>query len=67
MMRHTFLHLCSATNLKLKTIKIKKIGNHFKDRNIGWFNEYHFMQVPNLKPKYKALMGNKDGPSSKTA
>jgi hypothetical protein len=58
----TFLHPCSATDLKLKTIK--KIGDHFKDKNIGWFNEYHFMRVPNLKPKYKALMGNKDGPSS---
>ena len=61
----TFLHPCSATDLKLETIK--KIGDHFKDRNIGWFNEYHFMRVPNLKPKYKALMGNTDGPSSKTA
>ena len=61
----TFLHPCSATDLKLKTIK--KIGDQYKDKNIGWFNEYHFMQVPNLKPKYKALMGNKDGPSSKTA
>ena len=37
----TFLHPCSATNLKLETIE--KISDHFKDRNISWFNEYHFM------------------------
>jgi hypothetical protein len=29
----TFLHHCSVTNLKLKTIE--KIGDHFKDRNIN--------------------------------
>ena len=37
----TFLHPCSRTNLKPETIE--KIGGHFKDRNIGWFNEYHFI------------------------
>ncbi len=36
-----FLHPCFTPDLKPETIE--KISNHFKDRNIGWFNEYHFM------------------------
>jgi hypothetical protein len=60
-----FLHPCSPEGLKHETIKI--IGNHFMTKKIGWFNEYHFLKVACLKPKYKTLLGGKDGPSSKMA
>jgi hypothetical protein len=50
---------------KLETIEL--IGDHFLARKVSWFNEYHFLKLPSLKPKYKALLGGKDGPTSKTA
>ncbi len=59
------LHPCSPCwDLKLERVKL--IGNYFMAKN-GWFNEYHSLKVSNLKPKYKALLGGKDGPTSKTA
>ena len=61
----TFINPCSAADLKLETIEI--IGDHFTAKKFGWFNKYHFMKLTNLKTKYKALMGKKDRPSSKTA
>jgi hypothetical protein len=60
-----FLHLCSLEDLKLQ--KIKLIRDHFLATMVGWFNEYHFLKLLGLKPKYKALLGGKDGPTSKTA
>jgi hypothetical protein len=45
------------TDLKLETIK--KIDNHFRDRNIGWFNEYHFIRITNLKPNTKPPWGTR--------
>jgi hypothetical protein len=39
----------------------------FLEKNVGWFNEWHFLKAMNKLPaKYKKLMGGKDGPSSKT-
>ena len=43
------------------------IDDHFLEKNVGWFNEWHFLKAMNeLSAKYKKLMGGKDGPSSKT-
>jgi hypothetical protein len=36
-------------------------------KKVGWFNKYHFLKLPGLKPKYKALLGGKDQPTSKMA
>jgi hypothetical protein len=60
-----FLHPCSLENLKLETIEL--IGDHILVKKVSWFNEYHFLKLPGLKPKYKALLGGKDVPTSKTA
>jgi hypothetical protein len=60
-----FLHPRSLEDLKLETIEL--IGDHFLAKKVGWFNKYHFLKLPGLKPKYKALLGVKDGPTSKTA
>jgi hypothetical protein len=60
-----FLHPCSPEELKLDTIKL--IGNHFHCKENWVVNEYHFLKVAGLKPKYKALLGGKGGPTSKTA
>jgi hypothetical protein len=60
-----FLHPCSSEDLKLETIEL--IGDHFLAKKVGWVNKYHFLKLPGLKPKYKALLGGKDGPTSKMA
>jgi hypothetical protein len=58
------LHPHSLEDLKLETIKF--IRDHFLAKKIiGWFNEYHFLKLLGLKPKYRALLGSKDGPTSK--
>jgi hypothetical protein len=41
------------------------IAAHFVAKDIGWFNEYHFMKVPD--EEVKKLLGNGKGISSKTA
>jgi hypothetical protein len=41
------------------------IAAHFVAKDIGWFNEYHFMKVPD--EEVKKLLGNAKGISSKTA
>ncbi len=46
---------------------IELIRDHFLAKKVGWFNEYHFLKLAGLKPKYKALWGSKDGLTSKTA
>jgi hypothetical protein len=53
-----FLHPCSSEDLKLETIKL--IGDHFLAKKVGWFNKYHYLKLPGLKPKSKALLGSKD-------
>jgi hypothetical protein len=41
------------------------IAAHFVANDIGWFNEYHFMKVPD--EEVKKLLGNAKGISSKRA
>jgi hypothetical protein len=60
-----FLLPCSLEDLKLETIKL--IKNYFLAKKVSWFKEYHFLKLPGLKPKCKALLGGKDGLPSKTA
>jgi hypothetical protein len=54
-----------ASKLKCKTIIL--IANHFTKKDVGWFNEYHFMRMPNITKGVKKLLGNTKGPTSKTA
>jgi hypothetical protein len=60
-----FAHLRKALELKRKTIIL--IANHFIKKDMGWFNEYHFMRMPNITDCVKKLLGNTKGPTSKTA
>jgi hypothetical protein len=61
----TFLHPRKVSNMKKETVNA--IGNHFLEKNVGWFNKWHFLKAMNELPaKYKKLMGGKNGPSSKT-
>jgi hypothetical protein len=49
-----------------KKESVNAIGEHFLEKKIGWFNEWHFMKVMGKLPdKFKALMGGKDGRPSK--
>jgi hypothetical protein len=57
-----FAHPRKASELKRE--KIIVIANHFI---LGWFNEYHFMRMPNITDGTKKLLGNTKGPTSKTA
>jgi hypothetical protein len=58
-----FLHPCSSEDLHLETIELI----NFLAKKVGWLNEYHFLKLTGLKPKYKALLVVKDRPPSKTA
>jgi hypothetical protein len=58
-------HPRKASELKHKTIIL--IANHFIKKDVGWFNEYHFMRMPNITDGVKKLLGNTKGPTSKTA
>jgi hypothetical protein len=60
-----FAHPRKASELKCKTIIL--IANHFIKKDVGWFNEYHFMRMPNITDGVKKLLGNTKGPTSKTA
>jgi hypothetical protein len=60
-----FAHPRKASELKCKTIIV--IANHFIKKDVGWFKEYHFMRMPNIKDGVKKLIGNTKGPTSKTA
>jgi hypothetical protein len=42
-------------------------ANHFIKKDVGWFNEYHFMRMPNITDGVKKLLGNAKGTTSKTA
>ncbi len=60
-----FAHPRKALELKHKTIIA--IANHFMKKDVGWFNKYHFMRMPNITDGVKKLLGNTKGPTSKTA
>jgi hypothetical protein len=61
----TFLHPREVSDMSKETVNA--IGDHFLEKKVGYFNEWHFMQVKDKLPaKYKKLLGGKDGPSSKT-
>jgi len=58
------LHPRKVGDMKKETVT--SIGEHFLAKKVGWFNEWHFLKVQHLLPdKFKALMGGKDGCSSK--
>jgi len=60
-----FVHPRKVGDLKKETINA--IGDHFLEKKVGWFNEWHFLKVMHELPrKFKSLMGGKDGCSSKT-
>jgi hypothetical protein len=60
-----FAHPRKASELKHKMIIL--IANHFIKKDVGWFNKYHFMRMPNITDAVKKLLGNTKGPTSKTA
>jgi hypothetical protein len=60
-----FAHPRKALALKREMIIL--IANHFIMKDMGWFNEYHFMRMPNITDGVKKLLGNTKGPTSKTA
>jgi hypothetical protein len=60
-----FTHPRKASELKRETIIL--IPNHFTKKDVGWFNEYHFMRMPNITEGVKKLLGNTKGPTSKMA
>ncbi len=49
---------------KLTAETIAAIVCHFSSKKIGWLNEWLFMKLGDLPADVKALMGEKDGPSS---
>ncbi len=51
-----FIHPRKLSELKRETIIA--IADHFNKTNIGWFNEYHFMKMPNITNGVKKLLGN---------
>jgi hypothetical protein len=56
------------TSLTPETLKLKReaiilIANHFIKKDVGWFNEYHFMRMPNITEGVKKLLGNTKGPT----
>jgi hypothetical protein len=55
----------SSEDPKLETIEF--IRDHFLAKKVSWFNKYHFLMLPGLKQKYKALLGDKARPTSKMA
>jgi hypothetical protein len=59
---YDFIHPRKSSELKRKTIIA--IADHFNKTNIGWFDEYHFMKMPNITNGVKKLLGNTRGISS---
>ncbi len=60
-----FVHPRKPSKLKHETIIA--IADRFNKTNIGWFNKYHFMKMPDIIDGIKKLLGNTRGISSKTA
>ncbi len=54
-----FAHPRKASELKREMIIL--IANHFIKKDVGWFNEYHFMRMPNITDGVKKLLGNTKG------
>ncbi len=54
-----FIHPRKPSELKHETIIA--IADHFNKTNIGWFNEYHFMKMPDITDGVKKLLGNTRG------
>ena len=57
-----FKHPIKASEIPRESILA--IASHFSAKDIGWFNEYHFMKMPD--EGVKKLLGNSKGISSKT-
>jgi hypothetical protein len=49
-----FDHTTKALELKRKTIIV--IANHFIKKHMVWFNEYHFMRMPNITDGSKSFL-----------
>jgi hypothetical protein len=60
-----FAHPRKASELKHEIIIL--IVNHFIKKDVGWFNKYHFMRIPNITEGVKKLLGNTKSPISKMA
>jgi hypothetical protein len=60
-----FAHPRKASELKHETIILD--ANQFIKKDVGWFNEYHFMRMPNITDGVKRLLGDTKGPTSKMA
>jgi hypothetical protein len=60
-----FAHPRKASELKCETIVA--ISNHLIKKDVGWFNEYHFVRMPNITDGVKKLLGNTKSPTSKMA
>jgi hypothetical protein len=60
-----FAHPRKDSEIKRKTIIL--ITKNFIKKDVGWFNEYHFMRMPNITDGVKKLLGNTKKPTSKTA
>jgi len=61
----SFMHPRKVGDLKKETVNA--IGEHFLEKRVSWFNEWHFLKVKHELPeKFKSLMGGKDSCSSKT-
>jgi hypothetical protein len=60
-----FVHPRKALELKHETIIA--IANHFNKKDVGWFDKYHFMRMPNITDGIIKLLSNTKGPTSKTA
>ncbi len=60
-----FAHPRKASELKRKMIIA--IANYFIKKDVGWFNEYHFMRIPNITDGVKKLLGNTKSPTSNMA
>ncbi len=56
-----FIHPRRPSEFKCETILA--IANHFTKRDLGWFNKYHFMKMPNITDEIKKFLG----PNSKLA
>jgi hypothetical protein len=51
----------------MKRETILAIAGHCDKKDIGWFNEYHFMKMPDMTAQVKKLLGNTKGVTSKMA
>jgi len=51
-----FVHPRKVGDLKKETANA--IGDHFREKRVDWFNEWHFLKVKHELPeKFKSLMG----------